>query len=572
VCGTLGHGTVSEASFPDSITYFDPQPAAAEVPSRLASPFAPGPPHPLACRAAEELQRRLRHGGLPGEIDLSGLDEPGRGKMFGVLVVAAPDGRVGYLRAFSGMLGDRWHIPGFAPPLFDSAVRDAFWPAGEAELRALDVRRAELLEGAEPVALRASLAELTARHAAAAAELRARHEANRRLRHEARQRLADSTAGDAEQRAALHALGQESRADDLERRRLDAAHHQERQHLDSALRAIDARRTELEHLRAERSRQLWQQMAHAYVIPNARGESRLLGTLFTPEPPPGGAGDCAAPKLLAHAYRHRLKPLALAEFWWGAPPLTGDRHAGQYYPACQSKCGQVLPYMLDGLPVDPAPVLGPAPIAEDEPRLVYEDAWVLVVDKPCGLLSEPGRHDPQRDSVLVRLRRRYPEASGLLLVHPLDVEASGLLLAAKDSETHATLQRQFGRREADKRYVAWLEGLVSGDHGTVELPLRADFEDRPRHIVDPVHGKHAVTEWRVTQRTGTRTRVSLSPRTGRTHQLRVHAAHPLGLGAPVVGDRLYGHEGPRLMLHAEALAFLHPRTGERIALECPAPF
>jgi len=561
---------VREASFPDIVTYFDPQPAPSEVPARLASPFSHDPPHPLARRAAEELKLRLRRGGLPG-IDLSGLDVPGRGKMFGVLVIAAPEGRVGYLLAFSGMLGDRWHVDGFAPPLFDPALRDAFWPAGEAELRALDDRHAELLEGAEPVALRASLAELTARHAAAAAELRARHDANRRLRHEARQRLADSAAGDEERRAALHALGQESRADDVERRRLDAAHHPERERLASALRALDARRAELEHLRAERSRQLWQQMAHAYVIPNARGEQQPLGALFASEPPPGGAGDCAAPKLLGHAYRHRLKPLALAEFWWGAPPLAGGRHAGEYYPACQSKCGEVLPYMLEGLQVDPAP-LGPAPIAEDEPRLVYEDAWVLVVDKPCGLLSVPGRHNPERDSVLVRLRRRYPDTSGPLVVHPLELETSGLLLAAKDPETHAALQRQFARREADKRYVAWLEGPVSGDHGTVELPLRADSEARPRHLVDAVHGKHAITEWRVTQRTGTRTRVSLLPRTGRPHQLRVHAAHPLGLGAPIVGDPLYGHDDTRLMLHAEALTFLHPHTGERLELECRAPF
>jgi tRNA pseudouridine32 synthase/23S rRNA pseudouridine746 synthase len=563
---------VRDAPLQAVVKYLDPQPASAEVPVRLTSPFAHDPPHPQARRAAEELQLHLRRGDLPGGIDLASLEGPGRGKMFGVLVVAAPDGRIGYLRGFSGMLGDRWHIEGFAPPLFDPIARDAFWPAGEAELRALDERHAELVEGAEPVALRARLAELTARHADAAAGMRARHEANRRRRHDARRRLADSALGDDERRAALHALGQESRADDAERRRLDAAHHQERELLASALRALDARRAELEHLRAERSRQLWQQMAYTYVIPNARGEERPLGTLFAPEPPPGGAGDCAAPKLFAHAYRHRLRPLALAEFWWGAPPLTGDRQAGAYYPACRSKCGEVLPYMLEGLPVDPAPVLGAAPIQEDEPRLLYEDPWLLVVDKPCGLLSVPGRHDPLRDSVLVRLRRRSPDAPELLLVHPLEPETSGLLLAAKDEETHAALQRQFARREADKRYVAWLDGRVTGDQGVVELPLRADPEHRPRHTVDPLHGKRAITEWRVTQRTPARTRVSLFPRTGRTHQLRVHAAHPLGLGAPIVGDRLYGGGDTRLMLHAEALTFIHPRTGERVDLECRAPF
>lgn len=435
----------------DVVTYFDPQPAPSEVPVRLASPFAPGPPHPLARQAAEALRLHLRSGDLASGLDLGALDMPGGGKMFGVLVVAAPDGRVGYLRGFSGMLGGQWQLDGFAPPLFDAVAREAFWPAGEAELRTLHV----------------------------------------------------------------------------------------------------------EHLRAERSRQLWRQLVSTYLIPNARGEERPLGELYAPKPPPGGAGDCAAPKLLGQAYRHRLRPLALAEFWWGAPPLTGERHAGEYYPACRAKCGEVLPYMLQGLSVDPAPLLDEAPDPAEGLRLVYEDPWLLVVDKPRGLLSVPGRHAPLRDSVLVRLRRRDPEASGPLVVHALDAETSGLLLVARDPESHAALQRQFARREAERRHVAWLDGHVAGDQGVVELPLR---------------GKRALTEWRVTRRTEGRTRMVLVPYTTHTHQLRIHAADPLGLGAPIVGDRLYGGNDMGLMLHAEALSFSHPHTGERFELECPAPF
>jgi tRNA pseudouridine32 synthase/23S rRNA pseudouridine746 synthase len=541
----------------DAVTYFDPQPAASEVPVRLASPFAPGPPHPLARRAAEELRSRLRRGELASKFELSSLDEPGRGKMFGVLAVAAPDGRIGYLCAFSGMLGEHWLVEGFAPPLFDPAARDAFWPAGQAELYALEDRHTELTQGAEPVSLRARLAELTGRHSTAAAELRARHDENRRRRHDARRQLAEETLADDERRAALHALGQESRADNSERRQLELAHQQERAALKSALRALDARRAELEHFRAERSRQLWRQIAHSYVIPNARGEVRTVAALFAPEPPPGGAGDCAAPKLLALAYRHHLRPLALAEFWWGAPPFTGERRSGEYYPACHSKCGGVLPYMLEGLEADPAPPREEASDTKQELRLVHEDPWLLVVDKPCGLLSAPGRHDSLRDSVLVRLRRRFPDSHRPLLLHPLDSEASGLLLAARDAETLAALQRQFSQHEASKRYAAWLDGHVSGEHGLIELPL---------------HGKRALTEWRVARRSGTQTRVTLVPHTDRTHQLRVHTAHPLGLGAPIAGDRLYGGDGPRLMLHAESLTFTHPRTGERLELKCPAPF
>jgi tRNA pseudouridine32 synthase/23S rRNA pseudouridine746 synthase len=535
------------------VTYFDPQPAPDEVPVRLASPFAPGAPPALARRAAEALQLRLRRGDLPGGVDLGALDAPGGGKMFGVLVVSAPDGRVGYLCGFSGMLGDRWYVEGFVPPLFDPVVRDAFWPAGEADLRALADRHAELVGGAESVALRASLAELTARHRVAADELRAHHDANRRLRHDARRHLTDGAAGDDERRAAL---ARESRADAAERGRLDEAHHQEREALESALRALDARRAELEHQRAGRSRQLWQRMADSYVLLNARGEARTLGALFANEAPPGGAGDCAAPKLLGHAYRHGLEPLALAEFWWGAPPLSGGRDAGAYYPACQHKCGRVLPYMLEGLSVEP-PLPGAVPLAVEELRLVYEDRWLLVVDKPQGLLSVPGRHDPRRDSVLVRLQRRFADAAGLQVVHLLEPEASGLLLVARDPDTYAALQRQFARSEAEERQVAWLDGHVAGDHGVVELPLR---------------GKRALTEWRVMQRTHARTRVALWPRTARPHQPRVHAAHPQGLGVPIVGDRLHGRDATRLMLHVEALAFLHPHTGARVAFESPAPF
>jgi tRNA pseudouridine32 synthase / 23S rRNA pseudouridine746 synthase len=564
---------VSKPPVPAAVTYFEPPPPPDALPGRLASPFAPGPPHPLARRAAEALQERLRGGDLARSLRLADLEEPGRGKMFGVLAVSAPDGRIGYLCGFSGMLDGRWHIEGFAPPLFDVAAREAFWPAGEAGLRDLDRLHAELVHGPEPVALRARLAELAARHQAAAAHLQERHEENRRRRHEARQRLAGEALGEEARRAALHALGQESRADAGERRRLDAAFHAEREALAPALRALDDRRAALEHLRAERSRQLWQQIAYTYVIPNARGEARPLGALFAPEPPPGGAGDCAAPKLLAQAYRHHLKPLALAEFWWGAPPLTGERTAGSYYPACHSKCGEVLPYMLQGLEVEPSPLPPRAPEDGQALRLVYEDPWLLVIDKPCGLLSVPGRHSPQRDSVLVRLRRRGPEAPGPLIVHPLESGISGLLLAAKDADTHVALQRQFARAEATQWYAACLEGPVPADHGTVELPLRSHPEDRSRHQVDPVHGKRARTEWRVIRREGPRTRVALLPLTGLTHQLRVHAAHPLGLGAPISGDPLYGGSpGPRLLLHAEVLTVLHPHTGERLHLECRAPF
>lgn len=399
-----------------------------------------------------------------------GLERPGGGKMFGVLVVQAPNGAVGYLRAFSGMLDGRWDIAGWAPAAFDVAARDAVWIDGDAAMRVLP-------------------------------------------------------------------------------------HHD---------------------TRAALSRVLLPLIQDTYHFANAHGSIRSLRDLFAPAEPPGGAGDCAAPKLLAEAYRLGVRPLALAEVWWGAPPRSGDRHGGSYYPACRGKCAPILAHMLLGLPADPAPVFGADPIAASEPAVVYEDAEIVIVDKPCGLLSVPGRSRRLQDSVMTRLRARYPDATGQLVVHRLDLDTSGLLLAAKDSATFSALQRLFSLRAITKRYVAWLEGEVPGEQGQIDLPLRLDVDDRPRQIHDPEFGKAAVTTWQVLDRAPGRTKVALIPLTGRTHQLRVHTSHPLGLNAPIVGDRLYGRTAPepgeRLMLHAELLALVHPGSGATVRVERPAPF
>jgi tRNA pseudouridine32 synthase/23S rRNA pseudouridine746 synthase len=230
--------------------------------------------------------------------------------------------------------------------------------------------------------------------------------------------------------------------------------------------------------------------------------------------------------------------------------------------------------MLQGLDADAPPLFGAgAPlIAAAEPRTVFEDPWLAIIDKPCGLLSVPGRSSRLKDSVLMRLRERYPDATGALLVHRLDLDTSGLMLVAKTAEVHAALQRLFSRREIEKRYIAWLDGQVAPDRGVIELALRVDLNDRPRQIHDPVHGKPAITEWQVLERAGGRTKVALYPRTGRTHQLRMHASHPRGIGAPITGDRLYGRPGERLMLHAETLSFLHPQTHQYLKVRRPAPF
>jgi tRNA pseudouridine32 synthase/23S rRNA pseudouridine746 synthase len=548
---------------------------ASYVVESFPSPFDELGPSALARRAAAVLMAELRTGFVAGDLRTDVLDAPAGGKMFGVLVVEDRTGRRGFLRGFSGMLGGRFEVPGYAPPIFDRDARDAIEVPGEAVVKDLIARRAAFASSDEVVALREAERAMTARHGVASEAMRARH---RERRAERRRRTAAAAASaDSARNEATELRARQSRRDKAERRALDAAHAAERRAIDVRLRGVDRRLAAYERLRRIVCRRLMQRIHDTYRVPNARGAARALRALFAPAEPPTGAGDCVAPKLLAWAFASDLRPLALAEFWWGAPPAGGGRVAGAFYPACRDKCGPLLPFMLDGLDVVP-PRRFECPETDTLPlRVLYEDDRIVVVDKPCGLLSVDARDGRPDDSVAARLRRSHP---GARLVHRLDLDTSGVLVAARDAEAYAALQRQFLARTVGKRYAAIVEGTIGGDGGVIDLALRVDLDDRPRQIHDPVHGRSAVTEWR---RVGTvasaagdgaiaGTRVAFFPRSGRTHQLRVHAAHPRGLDAPIVGDRLYGHAGERLMLHAEAVTFAHPATGERMTFESPPPF
>ncbi|WP_347402421.1 RluA family pseudouridine synthase [Corallococcus macrosporus] len=586
------------------------------MPGAFPSPFDAVGPHALARRAAESLKATLREGVIAPGLDSDVLQGPDGGKMFGVLVVRRPNGTFGVLRAFSAMLAGRWDVPGFVPPVFDREARARVEPVADATVKAL-LARAEAWSASEELRrLREDDDARQAREAAEREAMRLRHEARRRQRHERRaailamQRRTETERAqaphalnqeptahalteteraqaphalnqeeptahaltEAERAQALHALDQESRGDKAEKRRWDAAQEEARRQLAPARAKAERRVRALDRLRRIVSRGFMKQFHDTYAITNARGETRPLRSLYGGAEPPSGAGDCAGAKLLAHAFAHGLQPVALAEFWWGTPPASGGRIQGAFYPACRDKCGPLLPFMLEGLEVSAPRVFVPPPAPTPELSIVFEDAWLVVIDKPCGLLSVPGRDASLLDSVLTRLRSRYPHATGPLLAHRLDLDTSGLLVAALDSRTHASLQRQFLHRDVAKRYVALIDGPVQGDSGTITLPLRVDLDDRPRQIVDPVHGKPAVTDWEVLRREAGHTRVAFHPRTGRTHQLRVHAAHPQGLGAPIVGDPLYGHAGLRLHLHAETLSFMHPATGQRVSFTRAAPF
>jgi tRNA pseudouridine32 synthase/23S rRNA pseudouridine746 synthase len=326
--------------------------------------------------------------------------------------------------------------------------------------------------------------------------------------------------------------------------------------------------TQLKNQRRDLSQRLHDQVFDTYQLKNSQDEVSAVRSLFDGKKPPSGTGDCAAPKLLQFAFNHQLKPLALAEFWWGRPPATGVRHHGNLYSPCRGKCHPILPFMLKGLDVESS---DDALIRESlVPTIVYEDADIVVVNKPADLLSIPGKEE--HHSVLSWLRKQYPDATGALLVHRLDMSTSGLLLAAKTAQAHKYLQKQFINRTIQKRYIAVLSKVIAHEDKLIDLPLRVDLDDRPRQVVCYEHGKAAVTRMEVISSDAVSTRVHFYPITGRTHQLRVHAAHCNGLAAPIIGDDLYGTRGGRLLLHAQMLDFNHPTTGYQMKIETPAPF
>lgn len=549
------------------------QPDAGDAP--FVSPFDELGPPAIARRAAALLQAELAAGIDEAGLSSGAFDDPGTGKMFGVLVARDAEGRLGWLRAFSGTLRGHFDVPGFAPPLFDRKARDAVEVDGERLVSALTERAVAFGQGDELAGAREAAAAMAERCLCERAALRERQEAHRRERHESRRLLGASTFDQELRASVLAELAQRSRADKAEKRRLDAWLQAERAEVEARLSRAERRLAALSRLHRIVSRRLMKRIHDTYRIVNARGETSSLRELFAPVEPPGGAGDCAGPKLLACAYANGLVPVAMAEFWWGPPPPGGGRAAGAFYPACREKCGPLLPFMLEGLDVTPPHRFVPRPSGDLEMTVFYEDDWIVVVGKPEGLLSVPGKGEQARDSVLTRLKHLYPEATGPLLVHRLDLDTSGLMIAAKDSATHLALQRQFLERTVGKTYVAVLDREIAGDHGVIELSMRVDVDDRPRQVVDLENSRNAVTEWTLVERQADgRTRLRMSPHTGRTHQLRVHAAHPLGLGVPIAGDRLYGleHSAPRLMLHAEVLSFTHPCTGSRVRVTWPAPF
>ena len=486
--------------------------------------------------------------------------------MFGVLVVQTQEGEIGYLAAFSGILAGKNIHPFFVPPVYDLLQPQGFFKIEEEKISQINTRikRMEEEETYQSLIAQLSALEQAAHNALDSAKQ------EMKIAREQREKRRKSLTLTSEEEAELIRESQFQKAEYKRTERLW------KEKIASLQTDIIAHETDIQQLKSERktrSAALQQQLFEQFKILNQRGETQTLCEIFeqtVQKTPPAGAGECAAPKLLQAAYLHHWKPIAMAEFWWGASPKTEIRHHGQYYPACKGKCEPILSHMLQGLQVEDNPMLKNMQDTNQELEIVYEDQWLVVINKSAGMLSVPGKEDTI--SVYSLMREKYPEADGPMIVHRLDMATSGLLIIAKTKQVHQHLQAQFKNRTVKKRYIALLEGIVPQDNGTIELPLCLNPLDRPRQMVHPEYGKPAITDYQVLIRTDNRTRIAFYPRTGRTHQLRVHAAHPLGLHCPIAGDELYGRKAERLYLHAESLEFIHPVTLETIKLTKAANF
>lgn len=532
-----------------------------EPPERFTYPFC-YTPHPLCVAAAEEVRRYLA-------THQEWKEELAGGKMMGVLVVRDERGELGYLAAFSGLLAGRNRHEWFVPPIYDLLNPGGYFRAEEANISQINCRISQMETSEELAEARKTL---EGEKSLAAEAISAHKRIMTESKHQ-RDILREEQGIDEQ---TLIRQSQWQRAE-LRRIRVywdlrvsDAGHKVE---------DIEARIISMKRERAERSARLQRWLFDRYEVVNALGEKRTLSEIFAATPqrvPPGGAGECAAPKLLQYAYLTGLRPVAMAEFWCGRSPVGELRYDGHYYPACRSKCYPILTFMLQGLDVDPDPTKTEADGCCSRVKILYEDRFIVAAEKPAGMLTVPGKIS--QDSLYSRLRSMLNDVEELMVVHRLDQATSGVVLFAKNRITHKALQRQFGEHSVDKRYVALVEPSGSiPTEGEINLPICPDYQHRPQQKVCYSQGRPSRTLFRVlgTADAGgiDAVRVEFRPLTGRTHQIRIHAAHPEGLGSPVVGDRLYGRvRAERMYLHAESITFTHPSDGRTITVTSPCPF
>lgn len=550
------------------------------LPQRFTFPFY-YEPHPLCVIAAEELQQHLETQNLwQHNFGLMGELTGAIGKMFGVLLVQTPQGDIGYLSAFSGKLAEQNHWPRFVPPVFDMLAKDNFFLFENKQINQINGQLLALEEHSDIPRLSAAL---EVEQNQAEAELAAHRQLmilGRQRRKEQRHQLAIHPTDTLHNNAIIEAkLNQESINEKNQLRNIKRYWDDRINTIKQALNQLIDKRDTLRSQRKQLSAALQQKLFEQYRFLNIQGVEKSLNAIFegTVElAPPAGSGECAAPKLLHYAFKHGLKPLAIAEFWWGAPPKSEIRQHKQFYPACLRKCQPILKHMLEGLTLDDNPLLM-NPAEGKTLAIIYQDDSMVVVNKPAEFLSVPGKEI--EDSVYSRMRQTFPNATGPLIVHRLDMSTSGLMVIALTKEAHKQLQKQFIQRTVTKRYVALLAGIPTvmlnkQTMGQISLPLRGDLDDRPRQLVCYGFGKAAETHWQLKQidKITRKTRLYLYPKTGRTHQLRVHCAHSQGLNTPIVGDDLYGTRANRLHLHADLLVLRHPVSREEMSFQAEPEF
>ena len=557
-------------------------------------------PHPLCIQACREVQEMLAR-----REDWQ--EEIARGKMFGVLIVenVKTDTDVpkwGYLAAYSGQIGGRSDWEDFVPAVFDYLQPDGYFKTHEAEISRINQSISHLEKDErmkEARTLIRQLQEERKRTIAAYQEKVKEAKAKRDSRREA------GNLSEAEEAEMIR----ESQFMKAELRRLKKS-LSEKTALETEFEDYQENILRLKQLRKQLSDALQQWLFSQFRMLNQEGESKDLLEIFRDEAlkeypqaaiatsriaalkmvPPAGSGECCEPKLLQYAYQHGYKPLQMAMFWWGESPKEEIRHHLQFYPACNGKCKPILHWMLppsvfespasaeNGIGGQKGSFPKQVEMLYEQVETLYEDCELTVIHKPAGLLSVPGK-DAAQPSVYALMRRKYPEATGPLIVHRLDMATSGLMIIAKTEFAYHRLQKEFLNHRVQKKYIAIIsEKEISGkeipERGIISLPLLPDYLNRPRQMVNHEQGKEAITEYEILERIdGSHLRIALYPKTGRTHQLRVHCAHQEGLNAPILGDPLYGNEkAARLHLHAEEITFEHPLTGKKITIKRKADF
>ena len=534
-----------------------PKDTSIDLPEEFTNPFRYCP-HPLITTAAEEVIKNIQDSDLHASFS--------EGKMIGILIVRDSSGKTGYLCGYSGNVGGKNDIDGFVPPIYDLLDPDGNFKKGEQEVNALN----SLIRTMESSPERSSLIQQISRYRTdmenEISSIKLEIAEAKVKRKTIRKETADPIR--------LEELTKESQFQKAQLHRLKTEWKDKIQKLESRLLSIEDEIRQMKRLRAEKSEELQKWIFRQYIVTNAEGHTASISEIFESEGliPPGGTGECAAPKLLNYAFTQGLHPLAMGEFWYGKSPETAVRTHGHFYPSCTSKCGPLLAYMTKGLKV--ADMFNDADYHK-QPVIIYEDSHIIGISKPSGMPSVPGLDG--KESVLEWLNSRYDME--IHAVHRLDMDTSGIIIFAKDPITAAAIRKQFETHDINKTYRARLcpcqscipngRTLKTGEEGTISLPLSSDYDERPRQKVDNNSGKEAITYYKVlnTYPEGY-IDVEFYPKTGRTHQLRVHAAHMLGLGHPIAGDMLYGGStGQRLHLHARSIILTHPQTKTKISLE-----